>query len=727
MPVRPGKAIEIKAMKNELIQDERSKVKTDSEISEGLVVNMKELMNVGYFQKSRTTVGNPIFVLTPDGLIKSANRAACELLGYNKDELVGIELESIIEVDQLPDVCELARMAAHEELRDVVKGFRTVDGAYKRLTVSILAVADEEGNPQSIIWQGNDILLSKLAKRQLYFIEKAFENAPIGVTISDINGKIIYTNPEEAKIHKMTIPEIIGKDVSILIPQQLRDQQTRSKIMRQDRWARESVNVRKDGESFPVQLYSSAVYDEDKLIGIVTTCEDITERKRAETTQRNLRSLVHFLHHLNQISSYISDRRKLADNICQSFISICNYLNISVALTEESGGRDLFCDAGADNISKPIEQMKREQKIPSCVKKSFLLSDVAQILDPANECGNCPVVDICSKGQTLAFVLEQAGNSYGHLMISVSKDFEIGPQEQTIFREIAGNLSFTLHRLYMEEKQRRANELDRMRQRKLKQADRIISLGVIAAGIAHEINNPNQFILNNAMMLDAICNDAKVIFERYYNENGDYKIGGNLYSEVREKIPLMVAGVRSGSDRITNIVKEIQKFARINPESNYKLVPLEEIVQSAITLLSRYIRESTDNLMLDFEPNLPSFEGDFQQIEQVVINLIKNACQALPDRSAMIKIKTARDEERREVVLEVTDEGHGIEEDILRHVTDPFYSTKHGDQGLGLGLSICDKIVTGHQGSLSFRSIPGKGTTAIVRLPIMQERIVENV
>jgi PAS domain S-box-containing protein len=687
---------------------------------------MNELINVGYFRKNREAVGNPIFVLSREGKIRSVNRAACELLGYCEDELIGRQIDSILEEDDMPGALELARMAESEELVGIVKSFKAGNGSKRQLAITILVVSTDKGEPQTVIWQGNDILLTKMAKRQLYFIEKAFENAPIGVTVSDINGKIIYTNPEEAKIHEMTISEIVGQDVSIFIPPEFRDQLTRSRIIRQERWARESVNVTKNGDRFPVQLYSSAVYDNEKLIGIVTTCEDISERKLEEVAQRNLSSLVHFLHHLNQISSYISDRRKLADNICQSFIDLCNYLNVSIVLTDENGGNDLFCDAGADNINEPIEKMRREGSLPPCVKKSFLLSDVAQVLDPESECVSCPVVGICKKGQTLTFALEQAGNSYGQLLLSVPKDVGLGPQEQTIFREIAGHLSFTLHRLFMEEKQRRANELERMRQRKLKQADRIISLGVIATGIAHEINNPNQFILNNAIMLEGICADSQVILDRYYKEMGDFKIGGSLYSEVRDKMPLMIGALRSGSDRITNIIREVQKFARVDPESSYKLVRLDEIVQSAITLLSRFIRETTDSLILDFENDLPSFEGDYQQIEQVVINLIKNACQALPDRSSTIRIKTARDDERGEIVLKVSDEGHGIEEELLNHITDPFYSTKHGDQGLGLGLSICLKIATSHQGSLTFSSTLGKGTTATVRLPIMQERIAVN-
>jgi polar amino acid transport system substrate-binding protein len=118
---------------------------------------------------------------------------------------------------------------------------------------------------------------------------------------------------------------------------------------------------------------------------------------------------------------------------------------------------------------------------------------------------------------------------------------------------------------------------------------------------------------------------------------------------------------------------------------------------------------------------LPAIRGDAQRLEQVVVNLLLNACQALPDRERGIRVATFLDPGRSQVVLEVRDEGAGIAAEHLPHLTDPFFTTRREKGGTGLGLWICAAIVEEHGGTLSFRSRPGEGTVVALTLPLLPD------
>jgi polar amino acid transport system substrate-binding protein len=115
--------------------------------------------------------------------------------------------------------------------------------------------------------------------------------------------------------------------------------------------------------------------------------------------------------------------------------------------------------------------------------------------------------------------------------------------------------------------------------------------------------------------------------------------------------------------------------------------------------------------------NLPLLKGNSHRLEQVMINLIQNACQALADTRGKLSLSTSFDETASSVVVQVQDEGVGISPEVLPHITDPFFTTKSNIGGIGLGLSISSRIVKEHGGTLTFTSEPGKGTTAKIILP----------
>lgn len=141
------------------------------------------------------------------------------------------------------------------------------------------------------------------------------------------------------------------------------------------------------------------------------------------------------------------------------------------------------------------------------------------------------------------------------------------------------------------------------------------------------------------------------------------------------------------------------------------------MLDAAVSLLSSLIKKSTSKLEVKKADKLPMIRGNSQRVEQVVVNLLTNACQAIPDQACMIRVSTLYDPSCSEVILEVRDEGTGIEAEFIDRITDPFFTTKHDDGGTGLGLLISRTIVENHHGELRFSSEPGKGTVAMICLP----------
>jgi C4-dicarboxylate-specific signal transduction histidine kinase len=166
------------------------------------------------------------------------------------------------------------------------------------------------------------------------------------------------------------------------------------------------------------------------------------------------------------------------------------------------------------------------------------------------------------------------------------------------------------------------------------------------------------------------------------------------------------------------IVESLKGFARAEASELSQLVDVNEVVRSALVLVNNQIRKSTRRFSVAHADGLPAVRGNSQLLEQVVINLVQNACEALTDRRQALAISTAHDPGARDVVVTIHDEGVGIPPEKLPHIMDPFYTTKRASGGTGLGLSVSATIVKDHGGTLSFASAPGTGTTVTLRLPV---------
>jgi two-component system NtrC family sensor kinase len=262
---------------------------------------------------------------------------------------------------------------------------------------------------------------------------------------------------------------------------------------------------------------------------------------------------------------------------------------------------------------------------------------------------------------------------------------------------------------------KRAMEQARRHQQQLIQADKMASLGVLVSGVAHEINNPNNFIMLNGRIFSRVWADVQPILRGYFESRGEFLVAGMPYSEAQPRIGQLISGITEGAQRIKHIVQNLRDFARSDAGQLDHEVDLNAVVESSVTLMRNLIDKSTSRFTLSLAPELPRARGNFQQLEQVLLNLITNACQALPDRERGIWVETRKEAEG--LGVEVRDEGVGIPEENLKRILDPFFTTKQDSGGTGLGLSISYNIVKNHGGELAISSRPGQGTTAAVRLP----------
>lgn len=253
-------------------------------------------------------------------------------------------------------------------------------------------------------------------------------------------------------------------------------------------------------------------------------------------------------------------------------------------------------------------------------------------------------------------------------------------------------------------------------QAKLIQTNKMTSLGLMVSGVAHEINNPNNFIITNSRLLASTWEDNRKILLDYYQQNGDFCLGGIPFSELDKHAPELFAGILEGSNRINEIVSNLKSFYRADRIAESS-VNLNQIAASAASLLHHELVNFTNNFHLLLADELPTVIGNGQQIGQVVINLLMNACQALTDKVQGIWLETGYDQEASQVTLMVRDEGRGMSQGDSRRILEPFFTTKLDEGGTGLGLSICKSIIVEHDGTLEFNSKPGKGTTFVVRLP----------
>ncbi|MBU6224262.1 MAG: GHKL domain-containing protein [Burkholderiales bacterium] len=253
--------------------------------------------------------------------------------------------------------------------------------------------------------------------------------------------------------------------------------------------------------------------------------------------------------------------------------------------------------------------------------------------------------------------------------------------------------------------------------KRLMQSEKLASLGEMAAGVAHEINNPVGYVSSNLAtlqkylgfyeeVLDAPAGDAEGLAAIKKRVN---------YAFIRSDVRNLVNESQEGIERVKTIIKDLKDFARTNTASNYLPSDIHVGLKSTLNIAHNQIKNRAQ-LKLEFG-NLPLVECVPSQINQVFLNLLVNAAQAVPvDKEGLITIRTYSDGSF--ISIEVEDNGEGMPDEILHKIFDPFFTTKEAGKGTGLGLSVSQKIIQDHAGTLTASSSVGVGSVFKITLPV---------
>jgi PAS domain S-box-containing protein len=247
---------------------------------------------------------------------------------------------------------------------------------------------------------------------------------------------------------------------------------------------------------------------------------------------------------------------------------------------------------------------------------------------------------------------------------------------------------------------------------------RLATLGVLGASVAHEINNPNNAIQFNAAVVKRCVEDILPLLRRHEAEGGGFLIGGMPAAQAIDGLPRMLAGMLRNSQRIQSIVAHLKGLARHDPGEYAESVELSKVLRASYSLVQHQVARHTDHWAMLLPRSAPLLRGNAPQLEQVFVNLMLNALQALPDRGASVRVDVAVEPGADAVTVAVVDQGCGIADDDLAKILDPFYSTRADQGGTGLGLSICRRIVQNHGGRIEIESVPNVGTEVVVWLPV---------
>jgi polar amino acid transport system substrate-binding protein len=251
----------------------------------------------------------------------------------------------------------------------------------------------------------------------------------------------------------------------------------------------------------------------------------------------------------------------------------------------------------------------------------------------------------------------------------------------------------------------------------LMQTDKLASLGQLVSGIAHEINNPNTFIRGNVSIIQEAMKDILPILDKYASDDRNLQIARLNYDVFKSNIMILLEDMAQGTNRIKTIVEGLRKFAKKDDGVLNDEVDLNEIIKSCLRLVANQIgRKAKVKLLLD--GNIPKVKGNSQRLEQVVVNILLNASQAVEKKMGSIVISTAHLEKENENLLRISDDGKGIDGKTLKQIFDPFFTTKRNQGGTGLGLSIAYGIIKEHKGRIEVESKVGVGTTFSIYIPV---------
>jgi len=579
-----------------------------------------------------------------EGKLLEVNDSYCKMVGYTRKELLKMSISDL-------EAIESPRGVTQHIKRITEQGFDSFESRHKRKDGKIIDVEIsvnylDVGEGQLFVF-ARDITERKQAEQTLRDSEektrKMFESVSCGISVVDLNGVITEVNRRTLEIHSLgSKDEILGKNAFDIVAPRDRDKIARNMLQALKRGTvrdQEYTLLRSDGSEFPAELSTSVLKDSSgKAIGHITIARDITKRKQAEEALQ-------------------SEKNKL-----QSLID---------ALGDDLGIQDK--DYNIIYQNEPSKAHFGDRLGEKCYRAYEGKDKVSD---------DCPVKKAFKDGKSHTSERE---------VITPSGEVTYWENTANPIRDASGEIVACIEvgRNITERKQ--AEQREKELQKELLLSSRLAAIGELAAGVAHQLNNPLTGVLGFS--------------QRMLRKSTDEEASRNL-----ERI-------HTEAERAAKVVHNLLTFARRRqPHKQYS--DTNEILESALELRAYELKTSNIKVITNLAPGLPEVMVDFHQIEEVFLNIILNAEQAMTEANSGGKL-TIKTEERKEYIRTTfTDDGPGIPAEHLDKIFDPFYTTKGEKGGTGLGLSVCHGIITEHGGKIYARSKPGKGTTFFTELPL---------
>jgi PAS domain S-box-containing protein len=500
----------------------------------------------------------------------------------------------------------------------------------------------------------------ELAGRSMRRLALLAESAHDILLMFDEDGRIVEANAAAVATYGWTHAELLRLGVQDLRAERAGDV-LRGQFFRAtqgERFSFETVHRRRDGSTFPVEVSTGSVAIDGRR-WVLSIVRDTTERKRVEAALRE------------------SEAR---------FREAFHGATVAIALVDPGGGFVEWNDALEQMLGYTGDELRRLK--------------FQDLLLPEDRPGSVAAFGAIVRGERDHNDMERR---YVH------KDGRIVHLRYRVgaLRDSAGRLHRAIG-IIEDVTERIEGEAEKRRmQAQLALADRMASLGTLAAGVAHEINNPLSYVVGNVDVARASVDDLA------RGRQGDAALSGTL-AELAEAL----REAADGAERVRGIVRDLRVFSSPGDEAVDEVVDVRAVMQSSINLARRMITDRA-RLVTALDA-VPPVSGSASRLGQVFLNLLVNAAQAIPTGAPErheIRVATFADRDGR-VAVRIADTGTGIAPDRLRRIFDPFYTTKPQGEGTGLGLAICQTIVARHGGEIRVESEPGCGATFLVALPV---------
>jgi signal transduction histidine kinase len=259
----------------------------------------------------------------------------------------------------------------------------------------------------------------------------------------------------------------------------------------------------------------------------------------------------------------------------------------------------------------------------------------------------------------------------------------------------------------------------RLLERRMVQKEKLAALGLLISGIVHDVNNPNNFISFNMPILREYLNEIIPIVDRHAEARGQYNLCGMSYAEFRTDLFKLLDNVEHGSRRIKTIVSDLREFVRRRDKGERRSVALKEVIENGVMICLGDLKRRVRSFHVDVPGDLPHIVTCPESLELILINLLVNAAEAVDKEDSWIRLRVVPGENKwaDHMIIEVSDNGCGMDQSTREKLFDPFFTTKSPSAGTGLGLYICNTLLEGIDGHIEVESDMGERTVFRVILP----------